>query len=587
MPPSIGKAANEITVAETLTLLDSDYTAVAKAFNNRGFALWVGSGISFGRAPSLGTLICLVIEHLRTRLSTKDDADRFGRALKKILHMAGLEEADLATLAYDQPFETWPLKSAIVEGLWQKYSTMLDVRISEEDDDYLLWSAVDVRHEYGHVADPDSEHLAIAILVLEGAVSKIASANWDGLIEASIDQLSPSGRAGILQVIVDPQDVRDVQGQTVLVKFHGCAVLSVADPAAYRKFLTATKTQITDWPNVVSLEALRAEVRQIATNYRAMMVGLSLQDTNLQDTFSKARVALPWHWPFAPEAQWHVFCEDRLGEAQEAMLRVVYGAAYGSNQAEILTASLLRAYGKPALVALALHVVAEKLRTLLVRTTDRSLAPGEIGDLAEGLTELRNGVALLAPAPAHYKLWAPYLRDVIREWSRGMSIFRTGKIPPPGSLHYHTISPLPISALLGDQNVVDARLGELAVGIALLGRQATAKKVNLKSAASYELIYGALEGLGSWTGARPTQVYFAQGPATVVSLMEQGALDGDNIIVLHCDDTWRKMVRPFGRGSPKGGSPTNNVRHVSIPDLLAGASNLAELEQRFLEEVTL
>jgi hypothetical protein len=29
------------------------------------------------------------------------------------------------------------------------------------------------------------------------------------------------------------------------------------------------------------------------------------------------------------------------------------------------------------------------------------------------------------------------------------------------------------------------------------------------------------------------------------------------------------------------------VRHVSIPDLLAGASNLAELEQRFLEEVTL
>jgi hypothetical protein len=194
-----------------------------------------------------------------------------------------------------------------------------------------------------------------------------------------------------------------------------------------------------------------------------MMVGLSLQDTNLQDTFSKARVALAWHWPSAPDAQCHVFCEDRLGDAQEAMLRVVYGAAYGPNEAEILTASLLRAYGKPALAALALQVVTAKLRTLLIRTTSENLVAGEIDDLALGLAELRNQAAILAPAPADKEFWAQFLRDLIREWSRGMSIFRTGKIPPAGSLHYQAISPLPVSALLGDQNVIDARLGELAV----------------------------------------------------------------------------------------------------------------------------
>src|SRR5258708_3104322 len=176
-----GKSAKDISVAETLELLDNGFSAVSKAFDNQQFALWVGSGISFLRAPSLGKLIALALEHLRVRITTNDASDRFAVTLKAALAMAGLSGAGQAAIQYGVPFDTWLERDAIVGALWGKYSRFLDLRIAGEDDDYLVWTAVDVRKEYGQLEDPDCEHLAIAILVLEGAVSKIASANWDGL----------------------------------------------------------------------------------------------------------------------------------------------------------------------------------------------------------------------------------------------------------------------------------------------------------------------------------------------------------------------------------------------------------------------
>ncbi|MDP1748677.1 MAG: hypothetical protein Q8L22_04395, partial [Reyranella sp.] len=228
-------------MGQTLGLLDTDFSAVAKAFGSRKFALWVGSGISFARAPSLGKLIGLTIEYLRSQVTTNDENDKFAVGLKKILQHAGMDDASIKSIDYALPFSSWPCCSQVTNNLWSKYSSMLDVRIKGEPDDFLLWTAVDVRKEYGGLSDPDCEHLAIALLVLEGAVADIASANWDGLIEIAVDQLSPTGRTGILQVVVDPQDVRDASGRATLVKFHGCAVLSSLDPAAYRKFLVATR----------------------------------------------------------------------------------------------------------------------------------------------------------------------------------------------------------------------------------------------------------------------------------------------------------------------------------------------------------
>lgn len=579
------KSAEDISVAETLELLDNDFSAVTKAFDDQQFALWVGSGISFFRAPGLRKLIGLAIEHLRARVTTNDAGDKFAATMKAALTMAGLKEPDLAAIQYGLPFEAWPEQKAIVDALWEKYSRFLDLRVTSEDDDYLLWTAVDVRKEYGHLDDPDCEHLAIAILVLEGAVSKIASANWDGLIEVAIEKISTTGRTGVLQVVVDPHDVRDPPGRAVLVKFHGCAVLATADPVAYRKFLTATKTQITDWPNKASLKALRAEVGQIATNRKAMMVGLSLQDTNLQDIFSKARQALPWTWPCAPNAPSHIFCEDKLGDYQDDMLRVAYGADFGQHSADIQQAALLRAYAKPALSALVLQVLAAKLEALLRIEVEPQLGTGSADTLRLGLLEARNVVA--ATSPNDPRAMAAFMKAFIRGWSRSMELFRNGRVREPTDEIYEPISPLPLSQMAADPNVATSGLGLLALSLSLIGLQ-VAKGLTITTDPSAGVEKGALEALGAWTGAKRAQVFFAKDARVVLNLTDQSALSGDNIVVLHADDTWRRMGANAGRRSPRGGATSGNrVRHVSLPQLLAEASNSVELEQRFLEETAL
>jgi hypothetical protein len=48
----------------------------------------------------------------------------------------------------------------------------------------MLWTAVDVRKEYGHLSDPDCEHLAIAVLVLEGAIDRLPRRTGMGLLKS-------------------------------------------------------------------------------------------------------------------------------------------------------------------------------------------------------------------------------------------------------------------------------------------------------------------------------------------------------------------------------------------------------------------
>src|SRR6516164_6074334 len=156
----------------------------------------------------------------------------------------------------------------------------------------MLWEAV-VRNAFSDPAPSACEHLSIAILILEGAIQEIASANWDGFIEAAIEQLAGS-IAGNLQVVVDPAQLRDAPGKARLLKFHGCTIHATDDPATYRNCLIASKSQILNWPEEQATAAMRAEVISAATNLKTMMVGLSLQDVNLQSVFVRARQANPW-----------------------------------------------------------------------------------------------------------------------------------------------------------------------------------------------------------------------------------------------------------------------------------------------------
>jgi len=462
---------------------------------------------------------------------------------------------------------------------------VLDIRLEGEADDYILWNAIDVRSTYGTLDDPDCEHLCIAILIMEGAVADIASANWDGLIEAAVRRLS--GGAGLVQVIVDPAHLRDGPARTRLIKFHGCAVHCTLDPASYRRFLIATRPQITDWPHNPQLVALRHELRQLATNSRTLMVGLSLQDTNLQDLFAEARRALPWPWPCAPAAQGHVFCEDMLGEHQVNMLRVVYQDHYGAHRTEIEASALFRAFARQALLGMVLHLLAEKLTRLTESACSAGPLAATVGELSAGIGRLRGRVAAAADGDR-----LAFVNSLIRLWSRGMVLFRRGEIPPPGSGSYEMMTTLSIHEMMADPNISNSGLPELAVGLALLGRGEPTGKWSVSLPAADSIEHGVIQATGTWITATPAQIYFASSAAAAIALIEHGATTTGNVVIIHSDDAWQRMndTGTAGRRSPIGSLGRTGqiaVRHVSMRDLLRSAADLATLEQRFEEEVTL
>jgi hypothetical protein len=233
--------ANEITVQEVLTKFEAEFAPVADAVENGEFALWVGSGIS-RQAPNLGNLIERAFDYIRERAIDPATAAAYMPALEEALGLAEVEAARVQA-QYGQPLAVWSEHDAIIDRLWTKYSRVLDIRIAGTDADFILWDAIDIRQAFEHPASPASEHLCIAILILEGAVQTIASANWDGFIEAAVERLSNSV-PGVLQVVVDPNQLRGPAGRARLLKFHGCIVHATREPMVFRRFLTGSYTQI-------------------------------------------------------------------------------------------------------------------------------------------------------------------------------------------------------------------------------------------------------------------------------------------------------------------------------------------------------
>jgi hypothetical protein len=577
--------ATSVSVLETLHKLDGEFGAMAIAIENGEFALWVGSGIS-RKAPSLGGIIVRAIEYLRQRAIDPATKATFEPAFIAALKMSEID-VGVAEPYFQDPIGAWPdaIQAKIVKVLWNKYSKLLDIRIKHERDDFLLWDAVDIRDAFKHPAPPACEHLCIAILILEGAVNEIASANWDGFVEAAIERLG-GGIAGNLQVVVDPAHLRDAPAKARLLKFHGCIVHATEDPASYRDFLTASETQIIAWPDNPKFAAMKTEVVSAATNLKALMIGLSLQDVNLQAVFSKARYANPWPWPCMPKAQGHVFCEDAIGDGQRTMLKMVYAAKYNEYVDDIESSAHLRSWPEQVLLALVLKTLTDKLGALLdLRLAGTALA-GEVSVVTTDLRRLRDTIAGQIGTDR-----TDFTNRAIAAWSRMISLFRTG-LPPTKADAYEAISTAPVGQLAGDMNVQVAGFGELGVALALLEHGREGGLWTLSPPADTALTAGAMGSLGSWPGAAPRPIFLARSASVALDLEKRGAFANDNAIVIHADDVWNRM-RSAGTDSARtrsrapGRTGRVGTRHVSIAAMLGAEANIVGLRTRFISEVTL
>lgn len=579
--------AGEIAVREVLAKFDAEFAQVAVAIENGEFALWVGSGIS-RQAPNLGNLIERAFDYIRERAIAADTSTAYLPALEEVLGLAEVDPAEVQA-QYARSLALWPQREEIIDRLWNKYSRVLDIRIAGRDEDFVLWDAIDIRQAFENSAPPAAEHLCIAILILEGAVQSIASANWDGFIEAAVSRLS-NNVPGVIQVVVDPDQLRGPAGRARLLKFHGCIVHATHEPFVFRRFLTGSYTQIMDWPEKAEFAAMCNAVVGLATAQKTFVLGLSIQDNNLQTLFARAKALHAWPWPCAPAAPAHIFCENQIQQGQRDVLRLSYGAAYNDNPAAVHNATLLRAWGEKVLIALVLKLLASKLVCLM----ELALAPMGKGAIAGVLTasmnEMRNYIADLAVLAPGEQSRTAFVNQSIALWSRMLSIYRGGVLPTNPDA-YETLSHSTPNLIAADQNAQAMGLGRLGVALSLLQYGRAAGLWELHHPVSNQLSSGAMTARASRSNGVGRPLFIVKSATDAIALQSNGAFANDNAIVLHADDTWHRMVD--GGTSPRRvrGAPGRTGRvgdtHVSLGNLLARCDDAPALLQEFVAEMML
>ena len=176
-----------ITVRETLEVLDGPFLGVSQGIVEGSYAFWLGSGISRERVIGLDGVLAKLVEFLRVHSTTDADCG-YRKALEKIIGMANPGTEERAQIDFSRPSSTWPSLQNLLARLWSQYSDVLSVEIPKEKLDYLLWVGLDFTKTFAS-QEADAEHLAIGMLALEGTVTELATANWDGLLEAAMKEL--------------------------------------------------------------------------------------------------------------------------------------------------------------------------------------------------------------------------------------------------------------------------------------------------------------------------------------------------------------------------------------------------------------
>jgi hypothetical protein len=264
----------------------------------------------------------------------------------------------------------------------------LSVEIARKPLDYLLWVGLDFVNTFAS-ENADAEHLAIGMLALEGVVTNLATANWDGLLEAAMKELGYPD--SFYRVTVTGEDLRGAAAAAVLFKFHGCALRAIEHEDRYRPLLVARSAQITAWMSTKAFKIVRDQLEALIQRSRTLMIGMSAQDENIKNLFGQVGAQQGWKWTDQPTPI--VFSAQELGDDQKNLLIVAYGDDYEPNREVICEAARLQAYAKPLLLALLLNVLATKLQVLASDVTAPGLDGPAHTSIAEGIKYLRNRVA--------------------------------------------------------------------------------------------------------------------------------------------------------------------------------------------------
>ncbi|WP_228898039.1 SIR2 family protein [Acidovorax sp. Leaf73] len=570
-------AAFDISVRDTLKLLDGSFEPFAAGVSNGLYAFWLGSGISFGRAPSLRILVGKVVEFVRSHIDHADPNCKFARTLQEILNLASASAEERTRSKLDEPFANWPDQDAIAWRLVNNYSKLLGLTVDGEDMDYLLWNVIDVGATFADPAmTPDVEHLCLAALSLEGTTPEMLSANWDPLVERAMDTLTDSNAALSPTVVARPADLQLPRNKTRLIKFHGCAVKAQGDPVQYRQWLVASNDQVAAFCTQAKNQGLVTALTHIVGSKRTLMLGLSAQDANIQSIFNKAANELTWQLGDSPPS--YVFSEQDLGMDQRSLLKNVYrDQITPANLKAVFEAARIQVYAKRLLTALLLDVWSRKLQALI------SLVPGlllqaERQNLCSGIVSLRNHLADAAEPTLEF------IDALLDRFGRASKLLRDGQIEH-SNVRFEPITSDVVTALAGNPALGALGLREAAVALGLLG-MGLSRGHWIVEAESLDRDSGVLAVTGKGAAAARTKVYLTASASGAALLRSEGHLmEAENPLLLQS----QKLAVPMPR-SPRGAAGRTGVpkaREVSISTLLQTYATADDLYEAFRQELAL
>lgn len=527
------------TVSAVLERLGTSFSEFTTAFNEGHYVLWLGSGISRDRVPNVWELLGRVLEHLRSNIVDVDPNCVYLAALREVLQLAGLTPDELGNIDFGIAIEGWPLRDRIVSTLVMKYSQVLETTVGDENpDDYLVWTGLDVPTTYGSPdLEPDVEHYCIAILMLEGLVTSAVTANWDGLLEKALDDLTPAF-GSLVRVAVKPDDFRSAGPRIEVIKFHGCAVRARDGEAEYRKLLIARESQISGWTEQPQNRSMRKHLEALYTDRLTFMVGLSAQDANLHTMFAAAIQDLARPWPASPPAV--VLSEEHLESYHRVLLKTTYGSNHQGNASAIAQSALLGAYGKPTLLALVLSSLTEKMSFLVGHGVGVEFDSDAVRQLQSDLVCLRDLVAGHAAPDDSEALDASAIADIQREFLRrlidvanlALTIFRTGRMPAAGGGRYEPLSDRPVTQAIHSADFPSEQFGRFGVTLALIGHGLASGDWSAVPGNSEAPHRGVVRLVA---GQREARVFFVKDAMASMKLELDGSFDdsdGDVLIVV-------------------------------------------------------
>lgn len=561
---------------ETLELLDGSLRDFADGIADDRYAIWLGAGVSMGKLPGLKGVVEAVLEHVRSKIDPSDNACVYRASLNDILDLVALELGVRTALDFSAPVTTWVPIEQIKQQLVDRYAVMLDQFPATEALDYLVWEGVKVVERYADpTTRPGPEHLGLAALIMEGTASDCASANWDDLIEKAMHILDGPNSA-VLQVRVIPTDVQDNLRRARLYKFHGCAALARQDEGVYRPRIVGRQSQIDGWAVKADNLVIAGKLLDLAVSKSTLMLGLSAQDTNIQDVFVRASAQLPPSFPTYPPAV--VVSEDQVGVRQRTLLQNFYRNDYANQSGAIHLGSLVRAYANALLPALWLHVVWAKLRALIDRAA-ADLPLGERDNLRQGLQRLRDLAAGAATVGDH----ETFMRVALLQLGRAVKLFHRGCAAAPDEGIYAPLTEVGVTRTLATQHLDSTGLVELALGLAIIGHGESAGHWTCAVSDTADLKSGAVEVAG---GTGRSQVFFAGSAHAAAKMFAEGHVsDNDDAVVVHSFAPPNRAARH--PTSPPGRTGKIQLRELSVSSIKDGALSLDMLLQRFKEEAAL